>query len=173
VSAGEPDRGRNDVRSSRLNVVDWLVKPVDFEHLVQVLRSAIASQSHERPRILHVDDDHDVLALVTHALGTTADVVSVDSIESARRVLATDRIDLAVLDILLGTDSGLDLLPDLRDCLGKAIPVIIFSAHGAGFPCDEQVAVAFSKSNSSLERLSATVRDRLALLPSRPALEVA
>jgi PAS domain S-box-containing protein len=173
VSAGDPDRGRNDVRSSRLNVVDWLAKPIDFEHLIQILRSAIASQSRERPRILHVDDDHDVLALVTHALGTTADVVSADSIESARRVLATDRVDLAVLDILLGADSGLDLLPDLRDRLGKAIPVIIFSAHGAGFPCDEQVEVAFSKSSSSLVDLAATIRDRLALLPARLNLEVA
>jgi PAS domain S-box-containing protein len=172
VTAGDPDRGRNDVRSSRLNVLDWLIKPVDFEHLARILKSAIASQPCERPRVLHVDDDYDVLALVTHALRATADVVSADSIESARRALATDRIDLVVLDIMLGADSGLDLLPDLRDSLGNAIPVIIFSARGAGFPCDEQIEVAFAKSSSSLNSLVATVRDRLTLLSVHPAVEV-
>jgi DNA-binding response OmpR family regulator len=173
VTAGDPDRGSNDVRSSRLNVLDWLIKPIDFEHLARILKSAIASQPPERPRVLHVDDDHDVLALVTHALRATADVVSADSIESARRAVASNRIDLAVLDILLGADSGLDLLPDLSDSLGNAIPVIIFSVRGAGFPCGEQVEVAFSKSSSSLESLVAMVRDRLALLTVHPAIEVA
>jgi PAS domain S-box-containing protein len=173
VTAGDPDRGSNDVRSSRLNVLHWLIKPIDFEHLARILKSAIASQPRERPRVLHVDDDQDVLALVAHALRATADVISADSIESARRAVATNRIDLAVLDILLGADSGLGLLPDLSDSLGNAIPVIIFSAHGAGFPCGDQVEVAFSKSSSSLESLVAMVRDRLALLAVHPAAEVA
>jgi hypothetical protein len=39
-----------------------------------------------------------VLALVNQELGSIADVVSADSVESARRALVTDRIDLAVLD---------------------------------------------------------------------------
>jgi PAS domain S-box-containing protein len=173
VIAADPVRARNDVRLSRLNVLDWLIKPVDFERLVPILKSATASRPRERPLVLHVDDDHDVLALVTHALRTTADVVSADSIESARRALATDRIDLAVLDILLGTDSGMDLLPDLRDSLGNAIPVVVFSAHGAAVPCDQQIEAAFSKSSSSLDSLVATVRDRLTPLAVRPAVEVA
>jgi PAS domain S-box-containing protein len=173
VTAGDPERGRNDVRSSRLNVLDWLTKPIDFEHVVRILKSAIVSRPDERPRVLHVDDDHDVLAIVAHALREIADVVSVDSIAGARRALAADRIDLAVLDILLGTDSGLDLLPGLHGNLGNAIPVIILSTHGAGFPCSDQVEAAFSKSSSSLENFVEAVRDRLALLPTRSVLEVA
>jgi PAS domain S-box-containing protein len=173
VTAGDAEHGRNDVRSSRLDVLDWLVKPVDFGHLARILKSGIALQPHARPRVLHVDDDHDVLAIVAYALRAIADVVSLDSIESARRALAADRIDLAVLDILLGVGSGLDLLPELRDNLGNIIPVIVFSTYGEGFPCDEQVKIAFSKSSSSLESLVITVRDRLALLPARATLEVA
>jgi PAS domain S-box-containing protein len=173
VIAGDPDRGRSDVRSSRLKVLDWLSKPLDFEHLVLVLRAALIPQQPGRPRILHIDDDHDVLALVTHALRSTADVISADSLVSARRVLATERIDVVVLDIALGTDSGMDLLPDLRDSLGNILPVIIFATNGAGVLCDEQVQVALSKSNASFEHLREKVRDRLALLPTRPIMEVA
>jgi PAS domain S-box-containing protein len=165
VIAGDPDQGRGDVRSPRLNVFRWLSKPIELEPLVQTLKVAIAAPPRLRPRILHVDDDYDVLALVNQELRSIADVVSADSVSSARRTLVTDRIDLAVLDIALGEDSGLDLLPDLRGSLGNRIPVIIFSARGAGIPCDEQVHAALSKMNSSLESLGAAVRDRLALLP--------
>ena len=90
----------------------------------------------------------------------------------ARRTLATERIDVVVLDMALGADSGLDLLPGLCDFLGKALPVIIFANNGAGAPCNEQVQVALSKSNASLDRLREEVRDRLALLPTRPMMEV-
>jgi DNA-binding response OmpR family regulator len=159
VVSVDPDQGRDDVRSSRLNVLGWLSKPVDFEHLVQVLKTSIVPDSAERLRILHVDDDHDMLSLVTDALRTTADVVSVDSIEGARHALATDNIDLAVLDISLGAGSGLDLLPDLRD---RMIPVLILSAHETDFAPGEQVHLALSKSQASLEGLAAAVRERLA-----------
>jgi PAS domain S-box-containing protein len=173
VISRDAARGRSDVRSSRLNVLDWLSVPVEFERLVQILKASTAPQSHQRARILHLDDDYDVLAVVTDALHTMADVISVDSIESARHALMTERIDLAVLDISLGTSSGLDLLPNLRDRLGNVIPVIIFSAHGAGLACDEQVQVALSKSHTSIDNLVAAVRDRLALLPARAFREMA
>ena len=165
VIAGDPDQGRSDVRSSRLNVLRWLNKPIAFEPFINILKVAITAPQRRRPRILHIDDDYDVLALVNHELRSIADVISADSVESARRTLATDRIDLAVLDIQLGQDSGMDLLPDLRGSLGDAIPVIIFSTHGANTACD-QVHAALSKMNSSLESLGKAVRDRLALLPA-------
>jgi PAS domain S-box-containing protein len=166
VIAGDPEQGRSDARSSRLSVLRWLSKPIDIDRLIQTLRAATTVPLRQRPRILHVDDDYDVLALVDRELRSIADVISADSMESARRTLATDRIDLAVLDIALGEDSGMDLLPDLCGSTGSPIPVIIFSTHSAGIPCDEQVHATLSKMNSTLESLSAAVRDRLSLLPA-------
>jgi DNA-binding response OmpR family regulator len=166
VMAGDPDQGRSDVRSNRLKVLRWLTKPVAFAPLVDTLKTAVAAPPRQRPRILHVDDDYEALALVNRELSSIADVVSADSLESARRILATDRIDLAVLDIALGQESGLDLLADLRGSLGNAIPVIIFSIHGADMTCDDHVRAALPKVNPSLEKLWDAVRDRLALLPA-------
>ena len=166
VVAGDSDRGRSDVRSSRLNVLRWLNKPIAFGPLIDVLKNAVAPPPRQRARILHVDDDYDVLALVNQELRSIADVISADSVESARRTLATDRIDLAVLDISVGDESGLDLLPDLRGSSGSPIPVIIFSTHGASLPCDEHIQISLSKLNSPIEGLAAAVRDRLSLLPA-------
>ena len=173
VISGNPGRGRADMRASQLNVLGWLSKPVDFEHLVEVVRASTASKPNRRPRILHVDDDQGVLAAVTKVLRTTADVVSVDSLRNARRVLAADTIDLAVLDVSLGTESGLDLLPSLRNSVGEAIPVIIFSANVACLACDGQIRVTLAKSDNSLEVLAETVRRRLGLTPVGTAEEVA
>jgi PAS domain S-box-containing protein len=172
VISGDPERGRGDVRSSRLNILDWLNKPIDFGHLIEVL-TATLRKPRARPCILHVDDDQDVLALVARELCTMADVISVDNAENALHTLAADRIDLVVLDIALGQDSGLDLLPNIRDAFGNTIPVIIFSCHGEDVPCDHQVNSALSKMSSSLESLREAVRDRLALRPTRLAKEVA
>src|ERR1700730_13894027 len=147
VIAGDPDRGRSDVRSSHLNILEWLRKPLDFERLVLALKTALAPQQPKPLRILPVDGDRDVLALVAHALRSSADVISAASLASARLALATERIDVVVLDIAIGADSGLDLLPDLRDSLGNALPVIVFANNGAGVPCDEQVQAACSKSS--------------------------
>jgi DNA-binding NtrC family response regulator len=172
VIAGDPVRGRDDVRSSRLKIFDWIGKPIDFGHLVQVLRASIAPQPVERPCILHLDDDYSVLASVADALRVVGNVVSADTIESARRTLSTERIDLAVLDLSLGARSGLELLPYLRDSQGNVIPVIIFCAEDAGLQLDEQVQAALCKMKAPLATLVATVRDRLAHRPTRTHPEV-
>jgi PAS domain S-box-containing protein len=172
VVSGDPERGRSELRSPQLNILDWLGKPIDFERLTTVLLTASSSRPRARPRILHVDDDRDILAVVAHQLSTMADVVSADSAEVALRILATNQIDLVVLDMTLGQDSGLDLLPDIRDSFGNAIPVIIFSCRGEDVPCTEQVD-ALSKMNTTLESLGDAVRDRLALKPPQLVKEIA
>jgi len=171
VIAGDPDRGRNDVRAFELNVLDWLRKPVDAERLILLLKSTIESRRPSHPRILHVDDDHDVQKLVAYALRSTGDVVSVDSLQSARRTLATSRIDLAIIDLSLGSASGLELLPDLRDDMGHAIPVIILSHQIPIHPCDVQIPNSFSKLSTSLESLIEAVRAQLQPPPISSNLE--
>jgi len=109
--SGDPEQGRSDVRSSRLNVLHWLGKPIAFGPLIGILKTATAVPPRQRPRILHVDDDHNVLGRVNHELSSMADVISADCAESALRMVAGERIDLVVLDVVLGQDSGLDLLP--------------------------------------------------------------
>jgi PAS domain S-box-containing protein len=171
--SGDPEQGRSDVRSSRLNVLHWLAKPIAFAPLISILKKATAVPPRQRPRILHVDDDYNVLGLVNHELSSIADVISADCVESALQTVASERIDLVVLDIMLGQDSGLDLLPDLRDGSGNVIPVIIFSNHSAEVEHDDQVGFALSKMNSSLESLAEAVRDRLAIVPAQFVREVA
>jgi CheY-like chemotaxis protein/anti-sigma regulatory factor (Ser/Thr protein kinase) len=155
------DAGRERAAPTPSNPDDWVDKPVDIDRLAQILGRTVVREANGRPHILHVDDDPEVLEVVARALGTTANVLSVDSIEEARRALAAHHFDLAVLDIELGPVSGLDLLPELRGDKGRAIPVIIFSAHGASLVSNPQFQASLSKSRVALDSLVTTINDRL------------
>ena len=169
VISGDPGHGREDVRSPRLNILEWFNKPIDFAGLTRTLLAATSPISRARPCVLHIDDDPDVLAQVAPRLGAMVEVISADCIESALSNLASHHVDLIILDIGLGKYSGLELLPKLRDATGNVIPVIIFSTHASSVPCDNQVNSTLCKENCSLEALAEKVRDRLALIPAKVA----
>jgi PAS domain S-box-containing protein len=171
--SGTPKRWQDDPRSSKLNVQDWLAKPLDIDQFVQLLDRPRARDEIALPRILHVDDDHDVLNIVGLALGTIADVTSVDSINQARGAIKLKRFNLAILDLVLTSGCGLDLLPDLHDGEGAPIPVIIYSAQDSNLNCNEHIRAALQKSHASVDTLLATVCDRLALPPSWQSERVA
>jgi signal transduction histidine kinase len=168
VVSGDPSCGRDDLRSSKLNVLDWLSKPVDLDRLVRLLAKPVVREASRRPRILHVDKDNNV----ARALGEFGDVVTVNSIEEAKRALKTGDFDLAVLDVALAKEASPDLLPELHDSKGNVIPIVVFSADGANLAADAQVQAALAKSHTSIDSLVATVRDRLASRPAGVSREV-
>ncbi len=158
VVSADPSRGREDLRSSKLNVLDWLNKPVDFDRLMRTLAKSIVYDASRRPRILHVDDDN----AVAQALSEIADVVTVNSIGEARRALKASDFDLAVLDAALAEGADPDLLPELLDSKGNVIPVVVFSAKGANLASGALEQATLARLHSSIDSLVATVRDRLA-----------
>jgi len=162
--SGDPRLGESGVELNRLDILECLKKPPDLEHLTEILDRVVLGSASHRPKILHVDDELDVLEMVAHGLKSIATVVSADSIDGARSALETSDFDLAILDVVVGGKSGLELLPDLRCGKGKAIPVIIFSAHLNEIKGDLQVKESLSKAAvASLDELLRVVRDRLRL----------
>jgi signal transduction histidine kinase/DNA-binding response OmpR family regulator len=148
--------------STLLNILDWLDTPIDVARLVRVLDRPIARNGKTRPRILHVDSDAELLRAVAAALGAGAEVMSVASIDEARRALAANRFDVAVLDVALAAGSGFELLHELRDGDGDAIPLVVFSPHDANPVFAVQVRAALTKSRTSIDNLIATLCKRFA-----------
>ena len=140
VISSNPDRGREDARSTGLNVLDWLRKPIDTGRLVKALKGSIARRSDRRGRLLHVDDDPNKSA--DYDPQTLTEVVAVRSNEAARSALAGGAIDVAVLNIPLENSPVLDLLPDLHDKTGAAIPLVVVSAKDIDSSCADLVEVA-------------------------------
>ena len=65
-------------------------------------------------RILIVDDDVRLLASMARSFGLNHDVVTASSYEDAAALAKEQHFDLAVIDIRLGSDSGIDVLRVLK-----------------------------------------------------------
>ena len=81
------------------------------------------------PRILLVDDDVELTAMLADYLAAEGFVVEVagDGASGAARALA-DGIDLAVLDVMLPDRSGIETLREIR--LTSNVPVLMLTARG-------------------------------------------
>jgi DNA-binding response OmpR family regulator len=110
---------------------------------------------------LHVESDPELLRAVAAALGAKVEVMSVDSIDKARRALAANRFDVAVLDVALAAGSGIDLLHELRDSEGDAIPLIVFSPGDTNPAFATQLRSALIKSRTSIDNLISILQKRL------------
>jgi PAS domain S-box-containing protein len=158
VVSAEAERGREALGGVALNVVDWMEKPVDVIRLRRAVIAALARSSAERPLILHVDDDPDILHVTAAALTPCGEVASAESLAAARAFLAQRTPDLVILDLTLGDGSGLELLADLNDRQGRPIPVLVFSAQDTDQLILKRVALAMTKSKTSLTSLADAVR---------------
>ncbi len=83
---------------------------------------------HTRPHILVVDDDREIRRLLSRYLEEQGYRVSVAGTASAvEEQLASFKIDLIVLDVMLPDGSGLDLCRDLRSRAVR-VPIILLTA---------------------------------------------
>jgi DNA-binding response OmpR family regulator len=82
-------------------------------------------------RVLIVDDEPDIGALVALCLEPFGiDVVQAAGLAGAVQIARSDSIGLILLDLALGEEDGLDILPQLRqEPRLTSVPVIAFTAH--------------------------------------------
>jgi PAS domain S-box-containing protein len=157
IASAHLEEGRRLAGVEMLGIADWLDKPIDSQRLVQSVQAAILSRRTDRPRILHVEDDRDVVDVVRVALAAAADVSVAETIQEARDALKRGNFDLVILDLTLPDGSGLDLLP-LRDDSNRDIPAIIFSAQEADGELAARVSAALVKSRASIDELVSNIK---------------
>ncbi len=86
---------------------------------------------HESPvRILVADDEADLRALLERYLSDQGCVVrTVDSAQPLDRLLARERFDVLVLDVMMPGEDGLSVCRRLR-VQGETIPIVMLTARG-------------------------------------------
>ncbi|MBK4218216.1 response regulator transcription factor [Paracoccus caeni] len=79
-------------------------------------------------RILVIEDDPDIASVLMRGLGAAGHTVDwAETTEAATQHIAAAPCDAAIIDMMLGADSGADLLADLR-AQGHRMPAIMLSA---------------------------------------------
>jgi len=110
----------------RLGAVDYMVKPIDENLLMQTVGRILASTG----KVLVVDDDHDTLDLLRQALSSQGfHVRTTASGRRAMQLVRQDKPDLILLDLKLpGGVDGYQVLTQLKQSEDTAnIPVIVIT----------------------------------------------
>jgi DNA-binding response OmpR family regulator len=158
VVTANGDAGRDAVEGEAVGVIDWLSKPINEGRLMAALQRAVQPADGRRPRLLHVEDDADILSVVRHLLSEQADIVAAPTMAEALHQAETERFDLGIIDIDMPDGCGLDVIPHLRDSAGGPVPVVVFTAADAGTDPQRQVAATLIKSRVRNEELVQTIR---------------
>lgn len=153
VISAKAEQGQAELNGDAIGIVDWLQKPIDANRLSNCLRTAMRMSANARPRILHVEDDDDILSVVARMVGGGALVVPARTLEEAIDWLTRERFDLVLLDLGLPDGSGEVVLPYVRSGLGKGTPVIVFSAQDQTGKAAEDIERSLVKSRTSNEEL--------------------
>jgi DNA-binding NtrC family response regulator len=124
--------------------------------------------------ILVIDDEPDVLSLIEDILGHEGHVCrSAPNGDAALRRLGEEAFAAALLDLRLGTEHGMDLLPRLRSRAGS-MPVIMITAYGGVRDAVEAMkAGAFDFVTKPIDRnqLLSTLKNALELGGTEPRPE--
>ena len=145
---------RADLQGGAVELVDWIEKPIDAPRLHDAVQRVLRTRAEQLPRILHIEDDPDVVAVVARILCTGAMLSSANGAREARRKLDEQQVDLVILDLLLVDGWAVELVPLLSR---RGIPVVIFSAYDVPRDMTAQVAAALVKSDTSNQSLVETI----------------
>lgn len=158
VVSAKAEQGRQQLNGNAVWVADWLQKPIDQQQLVRAVKDAALRVKQGKPRILHIEDDPDVLRVVEAILQETAEVTPARSLTTARELLEHNAYDLVLLDSALPDGSGSELFSVLQQREGH-VPVVIFSAREEDMHSMRDVSAALVKSRTSNEELLNTITD--------------
>lgn len=143
--------------AGELDTVGWLDKPFEQAHLLKAVRQAVHGNAAAKPKVLHVEDDADLLQVVATLARDVAEFVPARNLAEARTRLRQGLYSVVVLDLDLPDGSGWELIPDLR-ALTPMPRLIILSGHETAASQAEAVAAAMVKSRISNDDLLATLR---------------
>ena len=154
VISAHIERGKLQL-AALANAVDWIEKPVSPEILSLKLGQLLSQlpRQERNHRILHVEDDSDIIAIMRLQLENQCEYFSVSTLSQARATLCKQHFDLILLDLGLPDGNGVSLLTSITETQGD-IPVVIFSAQDVTVENKLKVQAVFSKSRINTELLA-------------------
>ncbi|MET1256404.1 PAS domain S-box protein [Aliikangiella maris] len=147
----ESPKHLNDKRN--LNIFHWLEKPLDEEKFRRTFCRALTKM--ERPKVLHIESDHDIVEVASTVLSEFADIKHAATLHEAKTHLAAHHFDLILMDIELPDGSGEEFLLFSELSLP---PIVLFTAHLPKRSVLEKVQLTLTKSRTSNQQLRQTIR---------------
>jgi diguanylate cyclase (GGDEF)-like protein len=131
VAISHGDSFMDRVHVARLGARGFLQKPVRSSQVIDLLRNTVLASAADRPTIVTVDDDVDMLSVVREVLmPLDARIVTVLDPTTILPVLGETAPDLVILDVDMPQFDGIELCRVLRnDPRWAAVPVLFLSGR--------------------------------------------
>ena len=112
-----------------LGVIEWFVKPVEGENLVDAVKRAGAASNKETMTVLVVDDEPKNVELISDTLqANNYNVVQAYGGRQGIDLAMEHQPDIIILDLLMPEVTGFDVVEELRGHpQGKDIPIVIYT----------------------------------------------
>jgi len=136
-----------------VDLPQWKGSPADMGEA----HGRAVQSDHRLPRVLHVEDDPDIVELVLAVVGRRANIFSARSFAEALNLLNNFSYDLVILDLLLPDGNGEELIAAVKNADGEPVPIIVFSAKDVSVQIKGQVAEVLVKSSTSNEALAESI----------------
>ena len=134
VTGGDP--AKDKARCGASDVAAWFRKPVDREELLAAIRKVLEAKTRKEPsvlklpavkRILFVDDEDDWRYMATmYLMDAGYEVWTARDSAEALRQAGRSRLDLIILDLNLGGESGLVIMKLLKE-KHPGVPVLLYT----------------------------------------------
>jgi signal transduction histidine kinase/DNA-binding response OmpR family regulator len=167
VVSAQVDRAHRLLNGDAIGVVDWLEKPIDQDRLRDAITRALRRRRATdggMPRVLHVEDDRDILEVIRGVIGGEAEVTSAQNLAQAREALSREEFALVIIDVGLPDGSGLDLIDPIRQ-MADPPPIMIFSARDYDPSVASRVAASLVKSRTDNRVLGNVIQSLIGVDP--------
>ena len=114
-------------QSLPIPILDVLPKPFSKKRLMEIINELKQVLTPSLPKILHVEDDKDLVSMIKMLFIEEAIIEPAYSFEEASQKLEKTSYDLVLLDLILPDGLGSDLLPCLDPKTRNPVPVVIFT----------------------------------------------
>jgi PAS domain S-box-containing protein len=160
VVSAKATEGKIEFNGQAFTVIDWLDKPVDQARLLAAVKTATRPGSSENhyPRILHIEDDRDLVKVIGVLLGDIAEVESARTAREALNKLEREKFDLILLDVELPDSTSASLPTLLNNPALGTIPVVVFSGDEVDPDVSRKIAAGLIKSRTSNQELINTIQ---------------
>ena len=153
------EKGQQELNGDAVSIIDWLDKPIDEKRLEKAIALALRKNG-SLSRILHIEDDPDIVHIVSTLMQGIAQIDVAGDLKQARQKLQ-QAYDLVILDMSLPDGSGASLLPELSS-REPPLPVVVFSAQDVDDKDMRKVTANFVKSKTSTRQLIDAIESILA-----------
>lgn len=139
-------------------IVDWLEKSFKIEDLEQSIQKIMHNKNTNKVKILHVENDVDILKLIDLTLRDIAIVTPVKNLTKASEVIKETAFDIIILDYVFPEGTSDKLIPAIKSGHNKDAKVIVFSAYEESKILARYVDSIFLKTDISNEKFRESIQ---------------